>query len=144
VAIVFDAAEDDGGCSPSVEDFDDFDAAILFFRQLFLGQEVMFEPVDQTRRSVGDVFEATVTDVGLQDGNDLVLRFVAVHHAVAADRHRTDNEVGVCGGSRRTGRPSPDSYRAAHEDEGAPDGEDDTCSSAYHFRAGEQFLEGDD
>src|SRR3954469_25271947 len=59
----------------------------------------MFEPVDESGRSVGDVLDMPVADVGLQDGDDFVVSFVAVDHAETADRDGADNEVTVGGGS---------------------------------------------
>ena len=74
---------------------------MVFFRQLFVSQEIMLQPIDQPRRRVGDVLDVPVAHVGLEHGNDFIVGFVAVDHAEAADRHRPDNEVAVRGGPLR-------------------------------------------
>ena len=126
--VVVDAPSHHLSRALAIVDFRDFDATRTFVRQLLVAQEVMAEAVDHPLRSLRDVTQRTVSDIAFENRDDLVVGFVAVDHAQAADRQRANDEVTVRGRSLGENadvervavaatpfRPARDSHSAATE-----------------------------
>src|SRR4029450_10898053 len=63
--------------------------------ELLVGEEVVLQALYESGRALVDLEPAPVHRVPGEDGDDLVVRLVAVDHAEAADRNRLDEDVAV-------------------------------------------------
>src|ERR1051325_6962183 len=85
LSIVLDAATEDLDRLVPAVHFGDLHLARSCSRNLLVAQEIVPQSIDDAPRRVGKVADGAVAEVLVEDGNHLVVRFVAVDHPQAAD-----------------------------------------------------------